>query len=57
MGLGAFALEDAIAYHTYSTYSRGVDAIWGMCQWPDGGPKGSNETGHWRRRQDWYDKR
>jgi predicted dithiol-disulfide oxidoreductase (DUF899 family) len=29
MGLSAFALEDGIVYHTYSTYSRGVDAIWG----------------------------
>jgi predicted dithiol-disulfide oxidoreductase (DUF899 family) len=29
-GMSAFALEDGVVYHTYSAYSRGVDAIWGM---------------------------
>jgi predicted dithiol-disulfide oxidoreductase (DUF899 family) len=28
--MSAFALEDGAVYHTYSTYERGVDAIWGM---------------------------
>jgi predicted dithiol-disulfide oxidoreductase (DUF899 family) len=56
-GLSAFALEDGIVYHAYSTYSRGVDALWGMYQWLDRAPKGRNETGVWWRRHDEYDKR
>src|SRR5512140_2645634 len=28
-GLSAFAAEDGVIYHTYSSYERGVDAIWG----------------------------
>ena len=27
-GMSAFAVEDGVIYHTYSTYARGVDAIW-----------------------------
>src|SRR5205807_3159967 len=27
-GMSAFVLEDGVLYHTYSTYSRGVDALW-----------------------------
>ena len=49
-GLSAFVLEDGLVYHTYSTYSRGVDALWGMYQWLDRAPKGRNETGVWWRR-------
>ena len=26
-GLSAFALEDGVVYHTYSTYDRGTDAL------------------------------
>jgi predicted dithiol-disulfide oxidoreductase (DUF899 family) len=55
-GVSAFALEDGIVYHTYSTYARGLDALWGMWQWLDRAPKGRNETGHWWRRHDEYDK-
>ncbi|WP_316975598.1 DUF899 domain-containing protein [Shumkonia mesophila] len=55
-GVSAFALEDGIVYHTYSAYSRGVDAIWGMYPWLDRAPKGRNETGYWLRRHDEYDK-
>jgi predicted dithiol-disulfide oxidoreductase (DUF899 family) len=55
-GLSAFVLEDGIVYHTYSTYSRGVDAIWGMYPWLDRAPKGRNETGVWWRRHDEYNK-
>jgi predicted dithiol-disulfide oxidoreductase (DUF899 family) len=29
-GMSAFVLEGGVVYHTYSTYARGVDAIWGM---------------------------
>jgi len=39
-GMSAFALEDGVVYHTYSTYARGVDALWGMYQWLDRTPKG-----------------
>ena len=56
-GMSAFALEDGVVYHTYSTYSRGVDALWGMYQWLDRAPLGRNETGVWWRRHDEYDKR
>ena len=56
-GMSAFVLEDGVVYHTYSTFARGVDAIWGMWQWLDRAPKGRNETGHWWRRHDEYDKR
>jgi predicted dithiol-disulfide oxidoreductase (DUF899 family) len=53
-GLSAFVREDGAIYHTYSTYSRGVDGIWGMYQWLDRAPKGRNETGAWWRRHDEY---
>ena len=56
-GLSAFVLEDGDVYHTYSTYARGVDGIWGMYQWLDRAPKGRNETGIWWRRHDEYDRR
>ncbi|HKX16433.1 MAG TPA: thioredoxin family protein [bacterium] len=53
-GMSAFVLEDGIVYHTYSTYARGVDGLWGMWQWLDRAPKGRNETGPWWRRHDEY---
>ena len=53
-GMSAFALEDGVVYHTYSTYSRGLDGLWGMYQWLDRAPKGRNETGVWWRRHDEY---
>jgi predicted dithiol-disulfide oxidoreductase (DUF899 family) len=55
-GLSAFALEEGIIYHTYSTYARGVDGLWSMYQWLDRAPKGRNETGLWWRRHDEYGK-
>jgi len=56
-GMSAFVLEDGVVYHTYSTYSRGVDGLWGMYQWLDRAPKGRNEkaTGVWWRRHDEYE--
>ena len=54
-GLSAFALEEGIVYHTYSTYARGLDGLWGMYQWLDRAPKGRNETGLWWRRNDEYE--
>jgi predicted dithiol-disulfide oxidoreductase (DUF899 family) len=56
-GMSAFVLEDGVVYHTYSTYARGVDAIWGAYQWLDRAPKGRNETGIWWRRHDEYGQR
>jgi predicted dithiol-disulfide oxidoreductase (DUF899 family) len=53
-GMSAFVLEDGVVYHTYSTYSRGVDALWGMYQWLDRAPKERNEAGVWWRRRDEY---
>ncbi len=53
-GMSAFALEDGIVFHTYSTYARGLDALWGMYQWLDRAPKGRNETRVWWRRRDEY---
>src|SRR6202162_1976461 len=55
-GMSAFALEDGVVYHTYSTYTRGLDGLWGMYQWLDRAPKGRNETGAWWRRHDEYDR-
>lgn len=56
-GMSAFVLEDGVVYHTYSTYARGVDNLWGMYQWLDRAPKGRNEAGVWWRRHDEYGKR
>jgi predicted dithiol-disulfide oxidoreductase (DUF899 family) len=56
-GMSAFVLEDGVVYHTYSTFARGLDGLWGMYQWLDRAPKGRNETGMWWRRHDEYDKR
>jgi predicted dithiol-disulfide oxidoreductase (DUF899 family) len=56
-GMSAFVLEDGVIYHTYSTYARGLDGLWGMYQWLDRAPKGRNETGLWWRRHDEYNKR
>ena len=53
-GMSAFALSDGVIYHTYSTYARGLDALWGMYQWLDRAPNGRNETGPWFRRHDEY---
>ena len=58
-GMSAFVLEDGIVYHTYSTYARGLDGLWGMYQWLDRAPLGRNETRGtmWWRRHDEYAKR
>ncbi|HET7016573.1 MAG TPA: DUF899 domain-containing protein [Streptosporangiaceae bacterium] len=54
-GMSAFARQDGTVYHTYSTYGRGLDILWGMYQWLDRAPLGRNESGHWWRRHDEYD--
>jgi predicted dithiol-disulfide oxidoreductase (DUF899 family) len=56
-GMSAFVREDDTVYHTYSTYARGLDGLWGMYQWLDRAPKGRNEAGPWWRRHDEYGKR
>lgn len=53
-GVSAFALQDGVVYHTYSSYSRGVDGLWNMYQWLDRAPLGRNEQGVWWRRHDEY---
>jgi predicted dithiol-disulfide oxidoreductase (DUF899 family) len=53
-GMSAFAIEDDIVFHAYSTYARGLDGLWGMYQWLDRAPKGRNEAGVWWRRHDEY---
>jgi predicted dithiol-disulfide oxidoreductase (DUF899 family) len=53
-GMSAFILDDGVVYHTYSTYARGVDALWGMYQWLDRAPLGRNETGSRWDRHDEY---
>jgi predicted dithiol-disulfide oxidoreductase (DUF899 family) len=56
-GMSAFALQNGVVYHTYSSFSRGLDGLWGMYQWLDRAPLGRNETGIWWRRHDEYGKR
>jgi predicted dithiol-disulfide oxidoreductase (DUF899 family) len=54
-GMSAFVREDGAVYHTYSTYARGLDGLWGAFQWLDRAPKGRNEAGGpWWRRSDEY---
>jgi predicted dithiol-disulfide oxidoreductase (DUF899 family) len=57
-GLSAFALEDGIVYHTYSTYDRGTDALNATWQLLDRTPKGRDDANHpdWPRRHDEYPK-
>ena len=53
-GMSAFAMQDGTIYHTYSTYARGLDGLWGMYQWLDRAPLGRNEQGLWWKRNDEY---
>jgi predicted dithiol-disulfide oxidoreductase (DUF899 family) len=55
-GMSAFVLKDGAVYHTYSTYARGLDGLWGAYQWLDRAPKGRNETGYWWCHHDEYGK-
>lgn len=52
--MSAFILENGQVFHTYSTYSRGVDILWGMYPWLDRAPLGRNESGVWWRHHDLY---
>ncbi|BBK37197.1 hypothetical protein STAQ_22750 [Allostella sp. ATCC 35155] len=53
-GLSAFVRQGDAICHTYSTYARGLDALWGSYQWLDRAPLGRNENGLWWRRHDEY---
>jgi predicted dithiol-disulfide oxidoreductase (DUF899 family) len=53
-GMSAFVHEDGVVYHTYSTYRRGLDVLWGMFQWLDRAPLGRHETEQWWHRHDEY---
>lgn len=53
-GVSAFARRDGAIYHTYSTYARGLDSLWGVYAWLDRAPLGRNEDGVWWRRHDEY---
>ena len=55
-GMSAFALENGVVYHTYSTYARGLDGLWRVPlarPRPQGAQRGA---GIWWRRHDEYDK-
>jgi len=55
-GMSVFAREGETVFHTYSAYSRGVDALWTMWQWLDRAPLGRNEGDNsWFRRRDTYE--
>jgi predicted dithiol-disulfide oxidoreductase (DUF899 family) len=54
-GLSAFALEEGVVYHTYSTYDRGTDALNATWQLLDRAPKGrGNDFEGWPRLHDEY---
>jgi len=58
-GLSAFALEDGVVYHTYSCYTRGLEAFNATYQLLDRAPRGRNESDlpyptAWLRRRDEY---
>lgn len=54
-GMSTFVREDGVVYHAYSTFARGLDALWSMYQWLDRAPFGRNESGVWWRRNDEYE--
>jgi predicted dithiol-disulfide oxidoreductase (DUF899 family) len=54
-GLSAFALEEGVVYHVYSTYDRGTDALNATWQLLDRAPKGrGNHFEEWPLRHDEY---
>jgi predicted dithiol-disulfide oxidoreductase (DUF899 family) len=54
-GMSAFVLSDGEVFHTYSSYARGLDSLWGMYPWLDRAPLGRNESGPWWKRRDEYE--
>lgn len=54
-GMSAFFKSEGELFHTYSTYGRGLDILWGAYQWLDRAPLGRNEeNGQWWLRHDEY---
>jgi predicted dithiol-disulfide oxidoreductase (DUF899 family) len=53
-GMSAFAIDGGAIHHTYSTYARGVDALWAANQWLDRAPRGRNQAAPWWKRHDEY---
>jgi predicted dithiol-disulfide oxidoreductase (DUF899 family) len=55
-GLSAFALEDGVVHHTYSTYDRGTEQLMGTYRYLDLAPLGRNEkvAAEWWKRHDEY---
>ena len=56
-GVSAFALEDGVVYHSYSTYARGGEFVLGFYPFLDRAPKGRDEGDppeNWIRRHDEY---
>ena len=56
MALSCFVLEDAVVYHTYSTYDRGTDSLNATWQLLDRAPKGRDDGAQrdWPKRHDEY---
>jgi len=56
--ISAFALQDGVVHHTYSTYARGVEQLMGTFRYLDIAPLGRNEDrqkpGAWWHRHDEY---
>jgi predicted dithiol-disulfide oxidoreductase (DUF899 family) len=44
-GVSAFALSDGFVYHTYSTYARGLDVLWGCISGSTGRLRGVTKLG------------
>ena len=57
--MSAFALEDGVVHHTYSTYNRGTEQLMGTYRILDLTPLGRNEDGlefpqaSWRRHDEY----
>jgi predicted dithiol-disulfide oxidoreductase (DUF899 family) len=58
-GMSAFALQDGMVHHTYSTYARGVEPVMSTFQFLDRAPAGRNDDPDesWWRRHDEYETR
>jgi predicted dithiol-disulfide oxidoreductase (DUF899 family) len=56
--MSAFALEDGVVHHTYSTYDRGVEQLMGTYRYLDVAPLGRNEEepSSWWQRRDEYER-
>jgi predicted dithiol-disulfide oxidoreductase (DUF899 family) len=50
-GLSAFAIDDGVVYHTYSSYDRGTDGLNGALQLLDRAPNGRAGAEDWPRRR------